>query len=166
MPYDVRLNQFHQHEETRVNIVAPIYQCRLVRDGSVKLFSEEKIGSPATACKILQEYLSGLDREHLAVLFLDMKNRIIGINTVSVGTVNSTLVVPANVFKPAILANAASIMLAHNHPSGETIPSREDLKVTETILELGKMLGIELLDHIIVVEGRYLSLREAGLGGF
>lgn len=105
--------------------------------------------------------MQGLDRENFVVLLLDTKNKVIGINTVSIGTLNSSLVHPREVFKPAILASAAALILAHNHPSGDPKPSREDIEVTKRLIEAGGLLGIQVLDHIIV--GDYcVSLKEQG----
>ena len=98
------------------------------------------------------------DREHFKVILLDSRNKVIGVNTVSIGTINSSLVHPREVYKPAILGNAVSIILVHNHPSGETEPSDADIEITNQLGKAGKILGIELLDHIIIGRGKYLSL--------
>jgi DNA repair protein RadC len=95
-------------------------------------------------------------------LLLDIKNKVIGINTVSIGNLNSSIVHPREVFKPAILSNAASILLAHNHPSGDPEPSREDVAITTRLVEAGKILGIDVIDHLILGDGCYHSLKEAG----
>src|SRR5690606_34740273 len=109
------------------------------------------------------QYLDGADREHFVVLLLDTQNQIIGIHTVTVGTLDASLIHPREVFKSAILANAASIILAHNHPSGDPAPSAEDRSVTRLLTEAGVTIGIEVLDHVIVGDGlRYHSFREAG----
>ena len=95
---------------------------------------------------------------------LDVKNRVIGIHTVSIGTLNASLVSAREVFKAAILCNAASIILAHNHPSGDLTPSPEDIQVTDVLRKAGKLLDIEVLDHVIVgEEGSHSSLRRLGL---
>lgn len=96
-------------------------------------------------------------------MMLDVKNRVIGIHTVSIGNLNSAIVSPREVFKAAILANAASIIVGHNHPSGDVTPSPEDIQVTTTLQQAGKLLGIEVLDHIIVgEEGAHTSLKQMG----
>lgn len=95
----------------------PIYQVRLVRDGSQRA-ERKKVSHPAVAAEVLRVYLDGVDREHFVVLLLDTQNQIIGIHTVTVGTLDASLIHPREIFKPAILANAASVVLAHNHPSG------------------------------------------------
>ncbi|MQA91970.1 MAG: DNA repair protein RadC [Gemmatimonas sp.] len=141
----------------------PIYQVRLVRDGS-QPSARKKVVSPSTAARVLQQYLDGADREHFVALLLDTQNQIIGIHTVTIGTLDASLVHPREIFKPAILANAASVILAHNHPSGDPTPSAEDRTVTRQVVAAGTTLGIEVLDHVIVGgPHRYHSFRESGL---
>jgi DNA repair protein RadC len=141
----------------------PIYQVKLVRDGS-QMAERKKVDSAATAAKVLHQYLDGADREHFVVLLLDTQNQIIGIHTVTVGTLDASLVHPREIFKPAILANAASVLLAHNHPSGDPTPSAEDRSVTRQLVAAGGCIGIEVLDHVIVgVMPRYVSFRETGM---
>ena len=138
----------------------PIYKVSLVRDGSYQSPSKA-ITSPPDAFSILEGYMQGLDREHFVVLLLDIKNKVIGINTVSIGNLDTAIAHPREVFKPAILSNAASILLAHNHPSGDPEPSREDVAITTRLVEAGKILGIDVIDHLILGDG-YRSLKEAG----
>lgn len=130
----------------------PVYKVMLVREKS-QVSETKKITSPAEAQSVLGRYLEGQDREVFVIMMLDTKNKVIGINTVSVGTLNSSLVHPREVFKPAILSNAAAIILAHNHPSGETTPSPEDIQITKELTKAGDMLKIAILDHIIVGDG-------------
>lgn len=138
----------------------PIYRIQLVKDSNFTS-DTKKISCPQDTFSILEGYMQGLDRENFVVLLLDTKNKVIGINTVSIGTLNSSLVHPREVFKPAILASAAALILAHNHPSGDPKPSREDIEVTKRLIEAGGLLGIQVLDHIIV--GDYcVSLKEQG----
>ena len=140
----------------------PIYQVKLVRDGS-QPSERKKVDCAATAARILQQYLEGADREHFVVLLLDTQNQVIGIHTVTIGTLDASLIHPREVYKTAILANAASVLLAHNHPSGDPTPSTEDLMVTRQLSEAGITIGIEVLDHVVVGDtGRYYSFREAG----
>jgi len=118
------------------------------------------IKNPSDVVNCLSEY-SKRDREHLLCLYLDTKKRVLGIEVVSIGTLNCSLVHPREVFKGAILASADSIILAHNHPSGDPEPSKEDISVTERIKKAGEILGIELVDHIIISPyGKYVSLRD------
>lgn len=139
----------------------PIVRCQLVRESCVTV-SPDAITSPGAAGRIFQEYLAGADRENFVILLLNTKNKPIGINTVSIGTLNSSLIHPREVFKPAILANAAGIILGHNHPSGDTTPSREDVETTKRLVEAGELLGIQVLDHVIVSDEGTLSLKERG----
>ena len=98
---------------------------------------------------VLEYMFSDLDREHFVVLMLGADSSLLGVNTVSIGAVTKSLVHPREVFKPAILANAQAIVLAHNHPYGSLEPSEEDVKTTEVIKNAGQILGINLIDHMI-----------------
>jgi len=161
---DKQLGLF-QHE--RVSTVRedgiPIYRVSLVREGKLPCY-EQRLRSSASASQILHRYLADVDREHFVILLLDQKNQVIGINTVSMGSLTASVVHPRECFKPAILANAASIIGGHNHPSGDCQPSREDRALTTRLVEAGKLLGIAVLDHIIIGgEGRYFSFADEGL---
>lgn len=120
------------------------------------------VSSPADVDALLRGRIARLDREHFVVVLLNTKNEVIGCPTVSVGTLSSSLVHPREVFKPAIKASAASVILAHNHPSGKVEPSREDREVTERLAQTGEVIGIGVLDHVILGDG-YLSLKERGM---
>jgi DNA repair protein RadC len=109
--------------------------------------------------------LAGLDREHFVVCGLDAKHAAIGMNLVSVGTLTLALVHPREVFKPLILMNAGACLCAHNHPSGETAPSPEDLVLTKRLREAADLLGIPLLDHLILGDDRYYSFADQGWPG-
>jgi DNA repair protein RadC len=124
-----------------------IYRVTLVRESSVPL-PTVKLRSSTDAAEIARQYLKHTDREHFVTLFLNRKNTVIGINTVSIGSLTASVVHPREVFKPAILANAAAIICAHNHPSGDPQPSQEDRVLTKRLVEAGKLLGIEVLDHV------------------
>ena len=115
---------------------------------------------------MLATYLGGVDREHFVVCMLDQKNHVIGIHTVSMGSLTASIVHPREVFKAAILANAATILCGHNHPSGDPQPSQEDRAITQRLAEAGKLLGINVVDHIIIgAAGRYFSFADEGLLG-
>jgi DNA repair protein RadC len=120
------------------------------------------ISSPADVDRLLRGRIANLDRENFIVLLLNAKNEVIETSTVSVGTLSCSLVHPREVFKPAIRASAASIILAHNHPSGKVEPSREDREVTARLAESAEILGIEVLDHVIVGDN-YFSMKEHGV---
>ncbi len=136
----------------------PEYKVMLVRDNKKIETDTSFIKSPDDVNKIMQSYLSGVDREHFCIVLLNRKNGIIGINTVSVGDLSSSIVHPREVFKPAIVAGAGAIILAHNHPSGDPTPSSNDIKVTKRLKEVGDILGIPVLDHIVIGDDCYESL--------
>lgn len=142
----------------RINVVS----IQLVREKSF-LFPIRKVSSPEILFELVKPFLLNEDREHLLLVCVDTKNQPTSISTISVGSLNSSVVHPREVFKAAILSNAHSIFLAHNHPSGDTCPSREDIGVTQRIDECGKILGIPLLDHIIVGDDSYLSFKDKSL---
>jgi DNA repair protein RadC len=135
----------------------PIYRVELVREASV-VTPSRLIQSPADACDILRAFIGASDREHFAILLLDTRNRAIGINTVSVGHLNASVVHPREVFKPAILSSAAGLILGHNHPSGDPDPSQEDIALTHRLKQAGELLGIPVLDHIVLGDPGFASL--------
>ncbi|UYO63638.1 DNA repair protein RadC [Acetobacterium wieringae] len=139
-----------------------IVSLKMVRESTI-LYEARKISSPKDAAGLGQRFLEEADREQVIVCCLDNKNVPINLNVVSMGTLNTSLIHPREVFKTAIMSNAASIVLFHNHPSGDPEPSQEDISITKRIADAGTLMGIELLDHIIIgLEGRYLSLKEHG----
>jgi DNA repair protein RadC len=123
-----------------------------------------RINSPADVHTLLGVEMAALPQEQLRVLLLDTKNGVVHIQVVYQGTVNASLVRTAEVLRPAISRNCPSIIITHNHPSGDPTPSSEDRRVTEQIFQAARLLDIALLDHIIIGQGRYLSLREIGVG--
>lgn len=120
------------------------------------------IKTPEDVASLLMEKMRYLDREHFMVLLLDTKNQVIAMETVSIGSLNSTVVHPRELFKQAIKRSAASVILAHNHPSGDPTPSSEDLAVTKRLVEGGQLLGIEVLDHVIIGDQKHCSLKRQG----
>ncbi|MDX6768938.1 MAG: JAB domain-containing protein [Elusimicrobiota bacterium] len=138
-----------------------VYSVELVRDCSVSVPSRSA-DSPAIVAEIVKKFLGRVDREHFLVLMLDARKQVTGISVVSIGTLSASLVHPRELFKPAILANAAAVVVAHNHPSGDPTPSIEDREVTRRLVRAGELLGIPVLDHLIVAETFY-SFREARL---
>ncbi len=121
------------------------------------------ITSPSDVKSLLMEEMRFLEKEHFKTILLNIKNHVISIEEISVGSLNSSIVHPREVFKPAIRRSSASIILVHNHPSGDPTPSREDIEVTKRLIEAGKILGINVLDHIIIGNNSILSLKEKGL---
>ena len=133
------------------------------KTGRYELPRETKSPEEAyTAIKIITNVQEEA-QEVFGILLLNIKNKIVAAHEISRGALNSSLVHPREVFKPAVLHNAASIICFHNHPSGEPEPSREDIELTKLLVEAGKIMGIEVLDHIIVGEDRYVSLKERGV---
>ena len=129
----------------RIDIVS----IKMIKESSF-LYQTRTISSPKDAYEMIKEQLEGLDREQFIIACLNTKNEPTNISVVSVGTLNKAIVHPREVFKTAILSNAASIMAFHNHPSGETTPSQQDIQLTNRLYEAGELLGIKLLDHLII----------------
>ncbi len=123
-----------------------------------------QVRSPADAANLLMLEMSLLAQEQMRVILLDSKNRVLAIPTVYQGSLNTSLIRVGELFREAIRQNCAAIIVVHNHPSGDPTPSPEDVLVTKQIVEAGKLLDIEVLDHLIIGQQRYVSLKERGLG--
>lgn len=134
---------------------------KLIREKKVEYLSA--IHSPNEAADVIKPMLEDCDREKFIALLLDTKNHVMAANTVSIGTVNASLVHPREIFKVALLCNASAVILAHNHPSGDPTPSPEDIDITNRLKKAGEILGIEVIDHIIIGDGTWTSFREKGL---
>ena len=122
-----------------------------------------KVDSPLVLVNLLMDKMKYLEQEHFNIALLDTKNQILSIDNISIGTLNASIVHPRDVFKIAIRKNANSMILIHNHPSGDPSPSKEDIKVTERLSEVGEITGIKVLDHIIIGNNRYTSFREKNI---
>jgi DNA repair protein RadC len=122
------------------------------------------VSSPAAAAGLVQYEMSGLEQEHLRTILLDARNRLIRVHEVYRGSLTTSLIRTGEVFREAIRANAAGMIVAHNHPSGDPSPSPEDLSVTRNLVEAGRLLDIPVLDHIVIGRGRFVSMREQGMG--
>jgi DNA repair protein RadC len=123
-----------------------------------------QIKSPTDAAQLLMLEMGHLDQEHLRTVLLDTKNRVQTVSTVYVGSLNASLIRVGEVFKEALRQNSAALIVAHNHPSGDPTPSPEDVLVTREIVSAGQLLDVEVLDHLVIGQGRYVSMRERGLG--
>jgi DNA repair protein RadC len=135
----------------------PTYRLQMVREGSIKAHS---ITNAQDIIKAIKSFTHS-DREFLIGLYLNSRNQVIAHHVVSIGTVNTAIVHPREVFKLAIMKNACSVIIAHNHPSGGLDPSDADLKITKRLIAAGKILGIELLDHIIITPvGKTFSIKK------
>lgn len=123
-----------------------------------------QIKTPADAAQMLMLHMGLLDQEEVRTLLLDTRNRVMASHMIYRGSLNAASMRVSEVFKEAVRSNAAAIIVAHNHPSGDPSPSAEDIAVTKTLSNAGKLLDIELLDHIVIAHNRYVSLKERGLG--
>jgi DNA repair protein RadC len=120
------------------------------------------IRSPEDGAKYMMNDMRFLSQEHFVCLYLNTKNQVIHKQTIFIGSLNASIVHPREVFKEGLKRSAASIIALHNHPSGDPTPSREDIEVTKRLVECGKIIGIELLDHLIIGENKFVSLKEKG----
>ncbi|MGG1312410.1 MULTISPECIES: RadC family protein [Cohnella] len=121
-----------------------------------------QITKPQDAADLLMEEMRHLREERFVCLFLNTKNQVIGRETLSVGSLNASIVHPREVFRAAIRRSSASILCAHNHPSGDPTPSAEDILLTRRLTEAGELIGIEVLDHLVIGDNRFISLKETG----
>lgn len=156
-------------ELTKINGIGPAKAIQLLTSIElgrriVSTTAEERyvIRSPEDGANYVMEEMRFLRQEHFVCLYLNTKNQVIHKQTVFIGSLNSSIVHPREVFREALRRSAASIICLHNHPSGDPTPSREDIEVTKRLSECGKLIGIEVLDHIIIGDKRYVSLKEKG----
>ena len=140
----------------------PVYSTRLVREGTVTYPERPRLTTPDAAALLLRAYFADKDREEVVALLLDVRLTAIGLARISVGGLAVALIEPAQVFKAAILANADSVILSHNHPSGDAEPSHADVMVTEKLVAGGLLLGVPVRDHLIVTADGHTSLAERG----
>lgn len=122
------------------------------------------VRSPTDVAQLLMAEMSHLSQEHFRALYLDTRNQLLGLETVYVGSLNASYIRVAEVFREGVKRNCAAMIVAHNHPSGDPTPSPEDVAVTRQLVAAGQLLDIELLDHLVIGQQRFVSLRERGLG--
>jgi DNA repair protein RadC len=150
--------------------IAKATQLRAVLDLSERLRIETRVAEktkiirPADVADLYMPEMSFLEQEHLRTVLLDRRNNIIAVHEVYQGTLTSIDVQPRDVFREAIRRNCAAIIVVHNHPSGDPQPSTEDVRATQQLVDAGKLLDIQVLDHLIIGHGQYVSLRERGMG--
>ena len=140
-----------------------MFELRVVRERRQGYGSLRQVQNARDIFDAFRARFATLDREEFIAVILDGRNRIVGFNLVSTGTLTASLVHPRELFKPAILANAAAIIIVHNHPSGDPEPSTEDRALTERLRQAGELLGIRVLDHVVIGDGRFRSFAEDGL---
>ncbi|HBI6980039.1 TPA: DNA repair protein RadC [Clostridium perfringens] len=134
--------------------------CELYKRFKVSELTQIKISKPSDVAKLVLDELRMLRQEVLILINLDTKNKVISKKEIFKGGLNSSLVHPREIFKEAVKDSAASIIICHNHPSGDPTPSRDDINITTRLKECGKMMGIEILDHLIIGDNRFISLKE------
>lgn len=139
----------------------PVCRVALVRKGTLTA-EARTIHNPADAATIARAIIGDADREHVVALLLDVKHRVIAVHLVAVGALDHAQVHPREVFKCAILANAAALVLAHVHPSGDPEPSRADVEITRRLVQAGDLIGIRVLDHVVLGDRSHVSLAERG----
>ena len=144
----------------RIRSIRPVYKTEIVREAAPGWVSI-MCSSPETVFELFRD-LARETKEYFVSLHLDTKNRILCYEVVSIGSLNASIVHPREVFKSALLSSAAALIFLHNHPSGDTRPSGEDIKITQRLKEAGELLGIRVLDHLIVCEEGYYSLVGGG----
>jgi DNA repair protein RadC len=140
-----------------------VYELKVVRERRTGYGAARRIATSRDIYEAFHERFERLDREEFLVIPLDGKNQVLGFHVVSVGTLTASLVHPREVYKLAVLANAAAIVVVHNHPSGHPEPSAEDQAITQRLKEAGELLGIALLDHVVIGDGRYFSFTDQNL---
>lgn len=163
------LHNISVHDLVKIHGVGEAKACIILaavefgkRLGRVRNPGRPVISSPADVDGLLRGRIANRDRENFVAVLLNTKNEVLEISTISIGTLSNSLVHPREVFKPAVRASAASVVLAHNHPSGKVEPSREDREITGRLVDAAEILGIEVLDHVIVGDG-YFSMKERGM---
>jgi len=123
-----------------------------------------QVKSPSDVANMLMLEMGFLEQEHLRVILLDTKNRVLGMPTIYIGSLNTSVLRVGELFREAVKANSAAVIVVHNHPSGDPTPSPEDVSITRQLVEAGKLLDVEVLDHLVIGQQRYVSLKERGLG--
>ena len=139
-----------------------MFELKVIRERKEGYGLRQQFRSSQDICEMFRERFTHADREEFVVLLLDVKNKLLGFHVVSVGSLTSSVVHPREVYKVAILGNAASLILLHNHPSGDPTPSNEDLQITNRLCQIGEVLGIKVLDHVVIGDGRYVSFVDDG----
>jgi DNA repair protein RadC len=135
-------------------------RCR--RDIPLPATEGEQLGDPDRVAELVVPLIGTADREHCLAVLLDTKHRVLATVTVSIGSLDHTFMSPREIMRDALLANAAACVLVHNHPSGDPEPSRDDERVTRRLVEAGRLVGVEVLDHLVIGGGRWVSLARRG----
>lgn len=148
-------------ESSHGRVVGRCAQCdRVSRD---KTQDRAVVDSPEKAAEVLLPVFNNADRERCVAVYVDTKHRLLSVVTVSIGSIDHTFMAPREVFRDALLENAAAVVLAHNHPSGDPEPSSDDVAVSQRLSRAGSMIGVEVLDHLVVGDNRWVSLARRGV---
>ncbi len=156
------LNKFHGISNAKAATLLAAVELGK-RISTTKASETFKITSPQDVSALVMEEMRYYKKEYFKIILLDTKNKVIEINTISIGSLNSSIVHPREVFLEAVKKSSASMILLHNHPSGEVQPSREDINITQRLIKAGDIMGIKVLDHIIIGDGNYLSFKEENI---
>ena len=160
MTTDTSLNN---DQPLRFKVIRPVYEVLTVNDKAAEYFEpREAISSSAHVIRLF-DFLRRETREHFWAAHLDSKNKLLCLDPISTGSLNASIVHPREVFKSCLLSSAAALLLVHNHPSGDPTPSAEDREITTRLKEASELLGIRLLDHVIIGDGRHYSFADQGL---
>ncbi|ADO77373.1 RadC family protein [Halanaerobium praevalens] len=154
-----KINGIGTAKAAQINALIEL-SCRI---SALKNQKNDLVSNPIQAAELLAAEMRFLKQEVLRVILLDVKNKVISVPEISRGGLSSSIVHPREVFKEAIRRSSAAIILVHNHPSGDPTPSADDLSITKKLVKTGKIIGIEIIDHIIIAGDKYLSFKEKGL---
>ena len=146
----------------RLKVVRPVFEKLTIKDEEAKSYGLSTIVTESATVYHLFKHLADEAKEHFLCLHMDNKNKILAVDIVSTGSLTASIVHPREIFKSALLTSAASIIMVHNHPSGDPKPSREDIEITGRIRKAGELLGIRVLDHIVIGDGDYVSFADQG----
>ena len=157
---------FTDDEPMRFKIIRPVYETLTVNDAAAEYFEPLKAITSSAHVISLFDFLGRETREHFWAVPLNSKNKLLCLDPISTGSLNASIVHPREVFKFVLLSSAAALLLVHNHPSGDTAPSAEDREITNRLKEASELLGIRLLDHVIIGNGRHSSFADYFDQGF
>ncbi|MGE0823072.1 MAG: RadC family protein [Candidatus Binatia bacterium] len=139
-----------------------MFELKVIRERKAGYGHSKQFRSSHDIYEMFHDHFLQADREQFIVLLLDAKNKLLGFHVVSIGSLTSSIVHPREVFKAVILGNAAAVIFLHGHPSGDPTPSQEDIHITNRLRDIGEVLGVRVLDHIIIGDGRYVSFVDDG----
>ena len=152
----------NQNQHGTTSVCIPLYRLQVVKERHSPLYGAPKIADSSDVSRLLRAHFEGRPHEEFLVLFLDAKNTPVGYQVVSVGSLTLSIVHPREAFKAAVCMSAAAVIFLHNHPSGDPTPSLEDRTLTKRLVSAGELLGIRVLDHIVMGEGRHVSFADEG----